>query len=145
VSGSVFVLSAAADPALYDELASFTRGFRMTQRCLHCGERKRPCGSNSDTRSRISGPGAQVMVTGRQPAPIVSISSLWKRYFDQRSAAFASAMRPGELSPDPSRVWESYREAAATGIAMRLTDVASAQFARLYASSLVNPETASMA
>jgi hypothetical protein len=72
-------------------------------------------------------------------ALVLSISSTWKRYFDQRSAMFASAMPPWELSLGPSRMWEPYREAAALGMAMWLTDVAGAHFARLYASSLVDP------
>jgi len=40
-------------------------------------------------------------------------------------------------------MWESYREAAALGMAMWLTDVAGAHFARLYASSVVDTGAAS--
>lgn len=72
-----------------------------------------------------------------------SVSAVRKRYFDEQSAMLASAMRPWELSPGPSRMWEPYREAAALGIAMWLTDVAGASFARLYASSLVEAGTGS--
>jgi hypothetical protein len=74
-------------------------------------------------------------------ALVLSISAVWKRLFDQQSTMLASAMRPWELSPGPSRMWEPYRDAAALGMAMWLTDVASANFARLYASSLVDTET----
>ncbi len=73
-------------------------------------------------------------------ALVLSISAVWKRHFDQQSTMFASAMRPRELSPGPSRMWESYREVAALGMAMWLTDAAGASFARLYASSLVDSE-----
>jgi len=72
-------------------------------------------------------------------ALVLSVSAIWKRHFDEQSAMFASAMRPWELSPGPSRMWEPYREAAALGMAMWLTDAAGAHFAHVYASSLVNP------
>ena len=75
----------------------------------------------------------------------LSVFAVWKRHFDQQSTMFATAMRPSELSPGPSRMWEPYREAAALGMAMWLTDVAGASFARLYASSLVDSEAPSWA
>jgi hypothetical protein len=78
-------------------------------------------------------------------ALVLSISAVWKRHFDQQSTMFASASRPWELSPGPSRMWGPYREAAALGMAMWLTDVAGASFARLYASSLVDSEALSWA
>ncbi len=65
------------------------------------------------------------------------LPAIWKSYFDQQSASLASATRPWEISPDPSRLWEPYREAAAVIIATLLTEIARAPFARLYQSSLV--------
>ena len=70
-------------------------------------------------------------------AVVLSVTEVWKSYFDQQSASFASALRPWQISPGPSRLWEPYREAAALNIATLLTAIARGPFARLYQSSLI--------
>ena len=79
---------------------------------------------------------------GSDTALVLSVAAVWKCYFDQQSTGLASAMRPWEISPGPSRLWEPLRDAAALGIARFLTDVAGGPFDRLYESSLVEARRA---
>ena len=73
-------------------------------------------------------------------ALVLSITAIWKRYFDQQSAMLASAMRPWEASAGPSRQWEPYREAAAIVMAKLLARLAEVPFARLYRSALADAD-----
>ena len=71
-----------------------------------------------------------------QNSVVPSIAAVWKSYFDQQSAAWASATRPWEKNPGPSRIWEPYREAVADLVAQLLTAVAAAPFSRLCVASM---------
>ena len=73
-------------------------------------------------------------------ALVLSITAIWKRYFDQQSAMLACTMRPWEAGAGPSRQWEPYREAAAIVMGRLLTSMAMAPFGQLYRSALADAE-----